>query len=276
MDVTCLLTVVFRLTSDVLRIVQFAKRMNSNNIAFSQENMYALNPTYLQSQWESRSFALDTTAAIFSALSWLFLCIPILQISWFLSGGGKRGIASFTMVVVLAVTGSLCELISSLMVVGANSALNWISTDFELEEWDLVNNQPDGTGWKVLEMIRLCMTGMLLWIDSFEWICLFGILTLLAIKVRSENKNVQEGSAVFGNKWAALGLAIGLFSIFEFITEIMRMWNWQLFASVSKIISAINLIILLPIWLIVLGRQLPIARAAFEGIKTLENSVNFS
>mmetsp|Transcript_22768 Transcript_22768/g.45565 ORF Transcript_22768/g.45565 Transcript_22768/m.45565 type:complete len:276 (+) Transcript_22768:172-999(+) len=273
MDVTCLLTVVFRLTSDVLRIVQFAKRMNSNNIAFSQENMYALNPTYLQSQWESRSFALDTTAAIFSALSWLFLCIPILQISWFLSGGGKRGIASFTMVVVLAVTGSLCELISSLMVVGANSALNWISTDFELEEWDLVNNQPDGTGWKVLEMIRLCMTGMLLWIDAFEWICLFGILTLLAIKVRSENKNVQEGSAVFGNKWAALGLAIGLFSIFEFITEIMRMWNWQLFASVSKIISAINLIILLPIWLIVLGRQLPIARAAFEGIKTLEDSL---
>jgi len=276
MDVTCLLTVVFRLTSDVLRIVQFAKRMSSDDMQFSQENMYALNPTYLQNQWESRSFALDTTAAMFSALSWLFLCIPILQISWFLSGGGKRGIASFTMVVVLAVTGSLCELISSLMVIGANNTLNWISTDFELEEWDLVDNQPDGTGWKVLEMIHLCMSGMLLWIDAFEWICLFGILTLLAIKVRSENKIAQEGSAVFGNKWAALGLAIGLFSIFEFITEIMRMWNWQLFAMVSKIISAINLIILLPIWLIVLGRQLPIARAGFEGIKTLENSVNFS
>jgi len=273
MDVTCLLTVVFRLTSDVLRIVQFAKRMSSDDMQFSQENMYALNPTYLQNQWESRSFALDTTAAMFSALSWLFLCIPILQISWFLSGGGKRGIASFTMVVVLAVTGSLCELISSLMVIGANNTLNWISTDFELEEWDLVNNQPDGTGWKVLEMIHLCMSGMLLWIDAFEWICLFGILTLLAIKVRSENKIAQEGSAVFGNKWAALGLAIGLFSIFEFITEIMRMWNWQLFAMVSKIISAINLIILLPIWLIVLGRQLPIARAAFEGIKTLEDSL---
>jgi len=276
MDVTCLLTVVFRLTSDVLRIVQFAKRMSSDDMQFSQENMYALNPTYLQNQWESRSFALDTTAAMFSALSWLFLCIPILQISWFLSGGGKRGIASFTMVVVLAVTGSLCELISSLMVVGANSALNWISTDFELEDWDLVANTPDGTGWKVLEMIHLCMRGMLLWIDAFEWICLFGILTLLAIKVRSENKIVQEGSAVFGNKWAALGLAIGLFSMFEFISEILRMWNWQLFASVSRIISAINLIILLPIWLIVLGRQLPIARAAFEGIKTLETSVNFS
>jgi len=276
MDVTCLLTVVFRLTSDVLRIVQFAKRMSSDDMQFSQENMYALNPTYLQNQWESRSFALDTTAAIFSALSWLFLCIPILQIFWFLSGGGKRGIVSFAMVVVLTLTGSLFQLVSSLMVVGANSALNWISTDFELEDWDLVTNTPDGTGWKVLEMIHLCMRGMLLWIDAFEWICLFGILTLLAIKVRSENKIVQEGSAVFGNKWAALGLAIGLFSMFEFISEILRMWNWQLFASVSRIISAINLIILLPIWLIVLGRQLPIARAAFEGIKTLETSVNFS
>jgi len=247
MDLPCVLTVIFRITADVLRIARIWKQGGMTDASYSYDYMKELNPIYIQGRFQDSAESqnhLTMWAALFSALSWFFLCIPILQITWFLSGGGKKRVASHAVIAILVVIGSFTELISFLMITGANSVMYWMASDFDLS---FGGSDADGTGWRVLEMISLCVNGMTMWIDATEWLCLFGILTLIFFSVSSENKSAQEGNATFGDKWATLGLTIGFLGIFEFACELLRLWNWMLFAQIGMILSIINLIFLLPL-----------------------------
>ena len=114
---------------------------------------------------------------------------------------------------------------------------------------------------------------MLLWMNAFEWICLFGILTLIFFSVRAEHKNLREGAVTFGKKWATLGLVIGILGLFEFLADILRFQYWRFFARASFGIAIVNTLILLPIWFIILGRQLTSIRLSFERMSETEVSL---
>ena len=83
---------------------------------------------------------------------------------------------------------------------------------------------------------------------------------------------VNYNNSAFGTKFAGLGLAIGFLGLFEFIAELLRLRAFRVFAEVSLAISIINTWILLPIWLVVLGKQLSIVKTSFVDWTTMDQN----
>jgi hypothetical protein len=96
----------------------------------------------------------------FNALAWFLLAIPIIQLSWILSRGGKRQVAIHAAMACLALGGAVVEMLSKLLVVGGWHAANWISRDFNLGNWTTAGG--DGMGWRALEVTFLVTEGALL------------------------------------------------------------------------------------------------------------------
>ncbi len=104
------------------------------------------------------------------------------------------------------------------------------------------------------------------WINAFEWISIFGIMTTLFFVVQSERKysHANAGAETFGIKWALLGLLIGILGLFDFVAEILRLQSWVTFSTLAFLVRSINMFILVPIYLFILGRQLPVIKGSFE------------
>ena len=82
------------------------------------------------------------------------------------------------------------------MIVGMTNASQWLARDFNLDYWS-ADGSEDGTGWRVLEMIHVVTRGMLLWIDAFEALALFGIVVVIFYSVASEPKfKTKESSSI--------------------------------------------------------------------------------
>ena len=68
-----------------------------------------------------------------------------------------------------------------------NNAQEWLAKDFNLSDWGS-EGESSGDGWRVLEMIHIVTRGMLLWIDSFESLAIFGIVIIIWYSVGLEPK----------------------------------------------------------------------------------------
>lgn len=155
--------------------------------SFNFEVWKDLDPTYIESRWVAReeSRAIMMTAALFGALAWFWLIVPIVQSAWVLSRGGKRGVGAHMLLAALAICGGIIEFLARLLTVGMTNASQWLAKDFNLDDWD---SEGDGTGWRVLEMIHIVTRGMLLWIDAFEALAIFGIVAVIFYSVATEPK----------------------------------------------------------------------------------------
>jgi hypothetical protein len=78
-----------------------------------------------------------------------------------------------------------------------NNAQLWLAKDFNLSDWGS-EGESSGDGWRVLEMIHIVTRGMLLWIDSFEALAIFGIVVIIWYSVGMEPKfkHVQRSSSL--------------------------------------------------------------------------------
>jgi len=148
-----------------------------------------LDPIYIQSRWIQRedSRALMMSAALFGTLAWFFLMVPIVQSAWILSRGGRRLVGPHLLMASLGVVGGIIELLTRLIAVGMNNAQEWLAKDFNLSDWGS-EGESSGDGWRVLEMIHIVTRGMLLWIDSFEALAIFGIVIIIWYSVGLEPK----------------------------------------------------------------------------------------
>ena len=96
-------------------------------------------------------------------------------------------------------------------------------------------------------------------------------MILLCLAVWAEH-NDGLGRYTFGKKWAGLGLVIATFCLLEFAADIMRFIAWGWYMKVSIIISIFNSVIALPIWLLILGAQLPTVRNHYESAHAVQES----
>lgn len=271
MEISCLIALVLVFIADVLEVVTVRKFFSFNKSlsgGFTVESWEKLDPDFLREVFANRAkmSTLSGITSIMSALSIFALIIPMIQVSWILSQGGKRHVGLHAAVCVLAMACGFTELITSLMMIGARGAFSFIVEMFDLDDWQLQRDNDedsggDGTGYRVLEMIDIVVNGMATWMDAFEWVSTFAIMTILFFLVKAER---NSGKVTFGKKWSYLGLAIGFFGLFEFIASILRMTSWVFYSRMSFVILICNTLVLLPIWLFVLGRQLPAVRASFE------------
>lgn len=263
MDFACVMSTVFFAVSNLLYIILRVKERQGFHFDF--ELWTDLDPFYLKYQWQHRmsNRALMGAAGLLSALAWFLFCIPIINVAWILSNRGKRKMGMHVLIGTLAIGGSIAELLARLMMVGISNVAQWLAKDFNLDHWKATSpgeETNDGTGWKVLEISYMLGRGIILWIDAFEWLALSGVLVLIFFSIRDYREH-----SPFGWKWSILGLAIGILSLFDFIAEILRFQSWRTFMLISLAISIINTLILMPIWLLMLGRQLPSARREYEG-----------
>lgn len=89
----------------------------------------------------------------------------------------------------------------------------------------------------------------MLWVDAFEWICLFGILVLLYFSIGTQLPEQR----VLPLWWARLGLFIAFMAFVDFAADLLRLEEFRTFAEFAIAIAIINTCILLPIWLLCLS-----------------------
>ena len=241
-------------------------------------------------------------------LGWFLLAVPIVQMAWILSKGGKRKLGVHILLASLGVGGAGVECFARLMMVGLSNASFWLAKDFNLDSWD---SEGDGTGWRVLEMIHVVTRGLILWVDAFEAIALFGVTVLLFYSVRTEprfrvrrepsiiidsSEDTPDASTTeademanetppspqpktafssgtarvtlaptFKRPFIYYGLFVGVLSLADFVFDILRFLDWMLFGSLAATFQLVLGVVLLPIWLLCLARQLPQATERFEG-----------
>jgi len=216
-----------------------------------------LNPDYLRDRWVDRvtSSWLNPLGEVFGAMAWISLVVPVVEVAWIQSLGGKRRMALHGSVVLLVLSGAFAELVGRFMAVGVEDAARRLVARFELDDWDTsANGDADGMGWRVLDLGHMVfLNGLLQWIDAFEWIALFGCLSLLYLSVHQKH-------GTFSTRWTALGLLIAILSIADFAAEVARLDSWITASEVSLALKSLNSMVLLPIWLLWLAIRLPWVR----------------
>mmetsp|Transcript_24302 Transcript_24302/g.52072 ORF Transcript_24302/g.52072 Transcript_24302/m.52072 type:complete len:362 (+) Transcript_24302:225-1310(+) len=315
-DLKCFAAAACFLTSNILFIVHGMLTMRESKgenelesySAFSMEKWQQLDPIYIKEQWRRRDEMRPVmmTAALFGAMAWFWLMVPIVQAAWVLSKGGTRAVGPHCLLAGLAICGGIIELLARLLTVGMTNAASWMAKDFNLENWTEPawyenSSDGDGTGWRVLEMIAVTTQGMLLWVDAFEAMALFGIMFVIFYSVATEPRfklvrgaaptivaedggadeaSGAEGGAEsetdsttttrvaiersFSKCFIWFGLLVGLLAGVDFLADCLRFVNWKVFGTVAMTTNVVLGVVFLPLWLLCLGYQLPLATHRFE------------
>ena len=71
---------------------------------------------------------------------------------------------------------------------------------------------------------------------------------------------LPDENRVIGLWLVRLGLLIGILCLFDFAADILRFTVWNPYSKVALLISILNSLVLLPMWLFMLSIQLPGAK----------------
>jgi hypothetical protein len=251
-DFTCVVAAVFFVVGSSLTIALMVKEQQKAHFDYSEFTM--LDPEYIQADWAFRmdTQPLEIAGGFINAFSWLFFSIPMIQTAIMLSRGGTRQLSSHMGICALVMTSCAMEFFARFMHLGISQWGNWLSEEYNLENWVSPTSQ-DNIGWRTLEVSHLVSYGTIIWIDSFEYLCLGFAFILLFASVNS----LPSGGPMITRSLAGFGLFIGLFSLADFVAGVLRLRDWSTFRVLTMLISVINRLILLPVFLLCLGCQLP-------------------
>jgi len=254
-DPSCLLSAILFLVSNAMDIAIKTKISNRQR-KFNFQQMKDLDLDYIKKDWEFREEVktLEAASGLLSAIACFSFCIPIIQVCWILSKGGKKRSQVHSFICMFAIGSSILELVTQLMIVGFSHATCRVAKTFHLDDWN---------GWKTLQLSHTITRGSLIWVDAFDYFALFVILILIGLAVSAEHAE-KSNSIMLGKKWAAFGAVIGVLCLFEFTADVLRFVSWGFYSPIAYALSLFNSVIALPIWLLILGVQLPGARSAFE------------
>lgn len=283
-DSKCVASSYCFVTSGILSVVHRQMMQSyraANGLTFS--DLLDLTPASIELAWTRRDElrGIEMSAALIGSLAWFLLAVPVAQTAWVLSRGGRRKVGAHVMLASVATAGALIEFLALLLSMGMNNISIWMSRRFNLSDWTEAGG--DGTGWRVLEMISLVTDGMLLWVDAFESLALFGIVAVFFFSIGTEPRHrlvseakeqSADGSAsdvarvtvqpTFRRRFAYYGLFVGVLALLDFILDVLRFVDWRSFGFPALLLQVTVRVIFLPIWLLCLARQLPVATERFE------------
>ena len=163
MEVSCVIALFFVIFSEILSFIESSNwyriRAYDTGEADNWLSFLSLDPEYIEKRFTSdaqSSFSLLGFSSVVKAIATFAFFVPMLQVSWILSDGGKRHISALVIICSLVVAGGLSQLLVNLMILGAHNATFWIVKSFNLSNW---NSDGDGTGWRVLEIVHIMLQG---------------------------------------------------------------------------------------------------------------------
>lgn len=261
---------IFFFVGTVMRLVAFVRYVNRSHFdAYARQD---LRPSHIEKEWQYRrdEAALVATYNVLNTMAWVLFAIPMLQVAWVLSRGGQRKVRTHGAMVGFALTGIITELIARLLSFGGKSSALWVSSTFNLDVWlpEGIYNEADKIGWRALEVTYLITHGLTTFIDGFEWVCLSVILVLIAYSVAS----MQD--RVFSVWWSRFGLLIAFLCVFDLLGAIILLYDQHVYTLFAVCISAINMLIFLPVWLTMLAIQLPKTLPTYVPARDMEPSLS--
>lgn len=256
MSFASLLAAVFFVIGNALTITYYVKEYQRSHFNYYQ--YIDLDPGYIQVEWGFRVLnrPLYLSAGVMNVIAWFFLMFPIIHLSWILSQGGTKWVGLHIAIGVLTLTGSLTEWMSHVLYIGSSMTSELMAKEFNLNNW-ITPTSEDEIGWRALEMTHIVTYGFISAIGAIEWLLLSFVMVLIHISVKRWRRNVDV--TTFGACWNALGLFVALMCMLEFTAEVLRLDGFRSFAKIAFWYSAVNRLILIPTWLILLGARLPYA-----------------
>ena len=170
MELSCLIALVITLLADFLEVLTvrgfYVGRSDRKSGSLSYfEQWKALDPEFLEESfaYRGKNNRLLNLSALLNAASLFVLVVPIIQVSWILSQGGRQHLGLHAAVCLFAMAAAICKLVVSLMMIGTRGSFKFIEERFEVGDWELQtsnsNVNGDGVGWRVLEMIHIVVVG---------------------------------------------------------------------------------------------------------------------
>mmetsp|Transcript_13664 Transcript_13664/g.39060 ORF Transcript_13664/g.39060 Transcript_13664/m.39060 type:complete len:293 (+) Transcript_13664:147-1025(+) len=268
MNLSCVLAALLFFTGNLLLLIYYVQEDQRDHYDYTKYT--SLDADYIEIEWNWRVDHRGPyiAAGLINAFAWFFLAFPTIQLTWVLSNQGTRMLWLHVMVGVLILAGSFTEWISRFMSFGSDLATQMIVKNFELDGW-ISNLDDSGLGWKTLEVAYVVTQGMVWFVDAFEWLVLFFVMLLIHISVRG-----FEDYATLGGCWNYLSLFISLFSLLDFIAEVLRLDGFKTFSQIAFWYAALNRLVFIPLWLFLLSRSLPVISSGMGGSKTMDTAMN--
>lgn len=172
-DCHCFIAAALLMLCSILRVYQklsYSRELRDYDVD-DKKYYNDLQPLQLAATWSIRvdQARLETFTILVSSFAWMFLAIVLIKLAWAISARGTKEIGSSATIAVLAITGSLAELLSNLFYLGTNKAMRFIIESYELNNWislggsafdnpdrrflqadstpaDAEPNEPEGTG----------------------------------------------------------------------------------------------------------------------------------
>jgi len=245
--------------SGIFRTILFGRRFaHRGETNFSM--MKAMDGDYLKEQWtnvDSVMRTLGVAQSILHILAWIVTATVLFRAAYLQhSSAGGTSVGLHVSIPFLGATVAIVELLVHMLTLGSNMALQWMASDFNMENWyeisGLGNGQQDLIGWKVLEVVSIAANGMILWADTIEYFFLIFVLILLFVSTKGQ-------ASPLSTTWSCFGLGIAFLCILDIAAEILRFYDWGLFSQICFWLSTANRCVLFPNWLMWLGVQLAVA-----------------
>ena len=304
-DLQCLLCAVLLVLSNLCRLVQNTGGARPD---FDIEKWEALDVPYLREMWAWRLRVRGWEAAggVLGAAGYVLLFPPVVTFCVAHSHGGKRALSAHVAIACLFGAAAVCAALDTLMTLGAVGTADWIADDFDLDfgtgsDLNATHYGGGGYGWKarralwrprasarapsgtkpsvpsspvfpplhaqVLEITWLTTQGNFVWVDPAVWLMLGVALTRVYFAVTA---GAAAGApSPFSPRWARLGLVVAAFCLLEFALECLRWASWGAFMFAAIGLAAFNSLVLLPVWVVWLGKLLAAAEAGgtFESLE---------
>lgn len=258
-DVTCLLASLFIFVGNVLLVVYYGLERNREH--WDQYKYSQLDPAFLLMDWEWRreNRQLEVAGKMITAVSWVIMTAPVLQVCVVQSLGGDRQLWLHSACVLIAMGGAIMEITAQLMHLGAFNAADWVSIEFTLTNWmSQTTGKTDYIGYQALEVCWRIAAGLTLWVDSIEYLALAAMFLLIFWSTYSLGSMPQS----IGIGLGGFAFFIGVLSLADFVAYVVRFKFWATASLVGRMISVLNRVIFIPLWFIVLSCYLPQAHRA--------------
>lgn len=266
---TALLAALFIFLGNVLLVVYYGLERNREH--WDQVRYSELEPAFLLLDWEWRkqNRQLEVAGKMITAVSWVILTAPILQVCVVQSLGGDRQLWLHVAIVCISIGGAIMEITAQLMHLGAFNAADYVSEKCTLTNWMTAETgRQDQIGWQVLEVAWREAAGLTLWVDSVEYLALAFMFILIFWSTFSLGSMPQSIGVGLGG----FAFFIGVLSLADFVAYVVRFKFWNTASLVGRMISVLNRVIFIPLWFLILACMLPKATQAHEQEEASKNA----